>query len=147
MIKDLMLDRPIKTVSPNETEGDIPPSLAPDCADDEHAVDEELLSAFLAQLEPQAPPPGLVESIEALTTQSQAAREQKQPSLAWEGARWAVEGPLFGLRTLAIPTFGTEQAWQGVSTLRFALGPLLSERPRPEPKRSWWLRQAVRLWR
>jgi hypothetical protein len=123
----------------------------PDQSTESPLLDEQILCAFLAQLEPLAPPPGLVESIEALTLQAppRASRETQRRTPAWKEARWAVEGPRRGLRTLAIPAYGSRQAWNGVSTLRFALGPLLPERPLPRliPKPTWWLRQAVRLWR
>ena len=135
MIEDSMLDRPTNTLFD----------------EDEPALDEVTLAAFLSGLEPQVPPAGLVESIEALTSQPcpPAGDERPAPVSAWKETRWALQGPRVGLRSLRVPLYGSEQAWNGIATMRFALGPLLNERPtrRAKPKQSWWLRQAVRLWR
>lgn len=108
-----------------------------------------MLRALLAEMPPDAAPEELVASLEAaLVADVRLVRKAaRMPRLraALAGMSWMVRGPAQALAPASAASGGPEATAKGLSTLRYALGPLAQATPKlPRPSGTWWKRLLAR---
>lgn len=108
-----------------------------------------MLRALLADMPPDTAPEALVASLEAaLVADVRLARKAaRMPRLraALAGMSWMVRGPAQALGPASTASGGSEAVEAGMSTWRYALGPLAQRTPKlPRPSGTWWKRLLAR---
>jgi len=108
-----------------------------------------MLRALLADMPPDQPPEELVAALEAaLVADVRLARKAaRMPRLraALSGMSWMVRGPAQAIgATGSASGAPVTPVRDGLSTMRFALGPLAGGLGRAQQPRSWWRRALAR---
>jgi len=134
-------------LSPEETAGFERRLLEPAVA--EAFGDALMLRALLADMPPDQAPDELLASLEkALVADARLARRARMPRLraALSGMSWMVRGPAQAIPTAAAASGGQGATVRsGLSTMRYALGPLAASGPtRARPSLPWWRRALAR---